>query len=268
MSENIVDENNDIRLNIENSIAVVAGISDRGFVRETNEDNIWVDESGELLLIADGMGGHERGAEASRIAIEIFKKLLAPDLIKSQMNKITAAAGIPAQYATVYTIISRAVSEAVKTICQRNRELNLERYMGTTIAGLIILDKEVFWFHIGDTRVYRFRDSKLEQLTADHSAYEDWKDAGSVGTAPGKNLITRAIANNPLVEADIEYDERKPGDIYLLCSDGLSDMMLDEKIEEILNGENDIPDKTDLLFHEALSAGGRDNISVILCKMF
>lgn len=266
MSESVADENDDIRLKIENSIIVAAGISERGYVREKNEDNIWVDESGGILLLTDGMGGHERGAEASRIAIETFKEQLTPDLIKSQMNEISDAAGIPAQYATVYTIISRTVSKTANTICERNRELNLERYMGTTIVGLIILEKEVFWFHIGDSRAYRFRNFKLEQLTTDHSAYEDWKEGGSVGTAPGKNLITRAIANNPFVEADIEYDEKKSGDIYLLCSDGLSDMVSDEKIEEILSNENDIPDKTDLLINEALSAGGKDNVSAILCK--
>ncbi|MFC1495421.1 PP2C family protein-serine/threonine phosphatase [Thermodesulfobacteriota bacterium] len=267
MNEKTADGNDSINLNLENDSVVVAGISDKGCVREKNEDNICVHESGEILLLADGMGGHERGAEASRIAIDTFSVQLTPELIKSQMTEVTAAAGIPTQYASIHTIISRAVGKTANTLSERNAELSLERYMGTTIVGLVIVDEEVFWFHVGDSRVYRFKDSKLEQLTSDHSAYEDWKKAGSVGTAPGKNLITKAIGINPLVEADIEYDEKRSGDIYLLCSDGLSDMIFDEKIEEILSGENDIPEKTNLLFNAALSAGGKDNISVILCKM-
>ncbi len=267
MIENTPHEKGGKYLNIENSMVIVSGISGRGCVRKSNEDNIWIHESGEILLLADGMGGHERGAEASRAAIDNFSGQLTPDLIKSQLNEITSASGISAQYPTVYTIISRAVSKAANAIYERNNELNLERYMGTTIVGLLIIGGEIFWFHVGDSRAYRFRDSRLEQLTADHSAYEDWKEAGSVGTAPGKNLITRAIANNPMVEADIEYDEKKSGDIYLLCSDGLTDMVTDEKIEEILNGKNNIPGKADLLFNEALSAGGRDNVSIILCKI-
>lgn len=267
MSEETTEGNDSINLNIENDSVIVAAISDKGCIRERNEDNICVHESGEILLLADGMGGHERGAEASRIAIDTFSAQLTPELIKSQMTEVTAAAGVPTQYASIHTIISRAVGKTANTIADINNELNLERYMGTTIVGLVIINEEVFWFHVGDSRVYRFRDARLEQITTDHSAYEDWKKAGSHGTAPGKNLITKAIGINPLVEADIEYDEKKSGDIYLLCSDGLSDMISDEKIEEILSDENDIPEKANLLFNAALSAGGKDNVSVILCKM-
>ena len=267
MTEKTDDGNDSINLNIENDSVVVAGISDKGCVRERNEDSINVHESGEILLLADGMGGHERGAEASRIAIDTFSGQVTPELIKSQMTEVTAAAGVPTQYASIHTIISRAVGKTANTIADINNELNLERYMGTTIVGLVIVDEEVFWFHVGDSRVYRFKDSKLEQLTTDHSAYEDWKKAGSHGTAPGKNLITKAIGINPFVEADIEYGEKVSGDLYLLCSDGLSDMISDEEIEEILNSDNDITEKTNLLFNAALSAGGKDNVSIILCKM-
>ena len=267
MTEKTADGNGSINLNTENDSVVVAGISDKGCVRERNEDSVSVHESGEILLLADGMGGHERGAEASRIAIDTFSGQVTPELIKSQMTEVTAAAGVPTQYASIHTIISRAVGKTASTIADINNELNLERYMGTTIVGVVIVDEEVFWFHVGDSRVYRFRDSKLEQLTTDHSAYEDWKKAGSHGTAPGKNLITKAIGINPFVEADIEYGEKKSGDLYLLCSDGLSDMISDEEIEEILNSESDIPEKTNLLFNAALSAGGKDNVSIILCKM-
>lgn len=256
------------RLTIKTSSVYAAGISDKGCVRANNEDSIWIDESGKVLLLADGMGGHERGADASRLAIDTFKQQLSPEMIKFQLNDITAASGIPSKYASLYTIIYRAVSRAAGRVYEKNRELMLERYMGTTIAGLLITDEDrVFWFHIGDSRVYRLRDSGLDRLTVDHSAYAEWEEAGALGVAPGKNLITRAIGNNPDVEADIEYSEKKSGDIYLLCSDGLNDMLSDEMIKGILENEHDITEKANRLINEALSAGGRDNISVIVCEI-
>jgi len=266
MRKKIIDADSSIHLNINAPSIIAAGISDKGCVRVANEDNIWIDKSGKVLLLADGMGGHERGADASRIAIEIFSDQLSPDVIKAQLNEITAVSGVPSKYASLYTIVFRAVRKAAKTICEKNRELKLERYMGTTIVGLLMKEEKLFWFNIGDSRIYSLRDSRLMCITADHSAYAEWQEAGAIGPAPGKNLITRAIGNDPEVEADIEYDEKKSNDIYLLCSDGLTDIVSDEKIEEILKGSHDIPGKANLLVNEALSAGGRDNISVIVCK--
>ena len=107
------------------------------------------------------------------------------------------------------------------------------RYHGTTVVGLVLVsDSHVLWFHVGDSRLYRWRDSELKQLTTDHSVYAEWKSAGGIGTAPAKNLLTRVIGINPGVDADIEYDKREKDDIFILCSDGLSDMITDEQIEE------------------------------------
>ncbi len=257
-----------ITLRSETEEVMVAGISDVGCLRELNEDQIWIHDSGKVLLLADGMGGHDRGADASRIALETLSGLLLPEKINTQLDDITLPEGISADVAPVFAIIHRAVKEAAEVMAERNYELNLSRYMGTTIAGFVLTgNNHVCWFHVGDSRVYRLRDGMLTCLTVDHSLYAEWEKAGSLGIAPARHLVTRVLGNNPEVEADISCDERKKGDIYLLCSDGLNDMMSDRDIEEVLKGEKDVPELAEMLVNEALSAGGTDNVSVILCKI-
>jgi protein phosphatase len=140
--------------------------------------------------------------------------------------------------------------------------------MGTTIVGLVLVaDTHVLWFHIGDSRLYRWRNSVLQQLTTDHSALVEWQRRGGIGTAPPKNLLTRVMGNNPLVEADIEYDKREKDDIFILCSDGLTDMVTDEQIIEALKAQNNVSYIANSLVESALAAGGKDNISIIVCKV-
>ena len=259
---------NPVRVRVETTNVVATGISDTGLMRKDNEDSIWIDDSGLVLAVADGMGGHERGEEASQTAIKVFQKLLNREKIEEELKDVTAMIDVPPEIECLYTIISRAVEESANVIYDRNLELQLKRYMGTTIVGLVLVqDTHVLWFHIGDSRIYRWRDSTLERLTADHSLYEEWISAGRIGEEPGKNIITRVIGVNPAVEADIEWDKRLKDDIYILCSDGLTDMITDEEIEEILKDGNDVDDMTNRLVDAALAAGGKDNVSVVVCKV-
>ena len=247
---------------------IVAGVSDVGCLRAINEDHIWIHDSGRVFLLADGMGGHDRGADASRIALEILGDLLLPEKVECLIEDITIQEGIPAEFAPVYTVIHRAIKKAAAVMAERNSELNLSKYMGTTIAGIILDDNNhVFWFHVGDSRVYRLRKGRLSCLTVDHSLFAEWEKAGSPGDAPAKHLVTRVLGNNLEVEADINWSSRRKGDMYLLCSDGLNDMVPDKDIEEILKSDKSIHDTADMLVSAALSAGGRDNVSVILCKI-
>ena len=210
---------------------IVTGISDVGCLRAVNEDHIWIHDSGKVILLADGMGGHERGADASRIAIDILGDLLSPEKINSQLDDVTIVEGISAEVAPVYTVIHNAVKKAAAVMVERNSEWNLSKYMGTTVAGFILVENtRIFWFHVGDSRVYRLREGMLKCLTTDHSLYAEWEEAGSPGEAPARHLVTRVLGNNPEVEADINWDERKTGDIYVLCSDGLNDMLSDKEI--------------------------------------
>lgn len=259
---------NRINQEVNTAHIVAAGISDVGHVRSENEDSIWLDDSGLVLLVADGMGGHERGAEASQTAIKNFRELLTPETIKNEAAEITAAAGVPPEIGTLYTIIYRAIGKTATFLSNRNTELKLDLFMGTTIVGLVLVaDTHVLWFHIGDSRLYRWRNSVLQQLTIDHSALVEWQRHGGIGTAPPKNLLTKVMGNNPLVEADIEYDKREKDDIFILCSDGLTDMVTDEQIEEVLKTQNNVTYIADILLEAALAAGGQDNISVIVCKV-
>jgi protein phosphatase len=263
-----MEKENNIDMEIVTPRIIAAGISDTGCVRTENEDSIWLDESGLVLLLADGMGGHDRGAEASRTVIDIFRQLLTPDVIKKEMGEITAAAGVPPEISCLYTIIFRAVGKTAAALSERNQELKLNRYMGTTIVGLVLVDdNHVLWFHIGDSRLYRWREGTLKCLTSDHSAYAEWADAGGYGTAPAKNVITRVIGIDPGVEADIEWDKKIEDDIFILCSDGLTDMITDEQIVEVLKEKKDIKETANLLVNAALAAGGKDNVSVIACMV-
>jgi len=260
----------DSRVNIQVNTSQIdaVGISDVGCVRSENEDSIWLDESGLVLLLADGMGGHERGAEASQTAIKVFQEHLTPEVIKEEMRDITAAVGVSPEIGCLYTIIFRAVGKTANYVVERNRELDLERFMGTTIVGLVLVDDDhVLWFHIGDSRLYLWRDSTFKCLTTDHSAHAEWIGAGRIGEEPKKNLITRVIGINPLVEADIEWDKRKKDDTFILCSDGLTDMLADEQIEEILKAGDNANDIANKLVDTAIDNGGKDNVSVVVCKV-
>ncbi|MBW2609222.1 MAG: serine/threonine-protein phosphatase [Deltaproteobacteria bacterium] len=257
-----------VNFQVNASHIVATGISDVGRVRSENEDSIWLDKSGLVLLLADGMGGHERGAEASQTVIKVFQEHLKPEVIKEEMQDVTALIGVPPEIGSLYTIIFRAVGQTANFLCERNQELKLERYMGTTIVGLVLVqDDHVLWFHIGDSRLYRWRDSTLKCITTDHSLHAEWEKAGRTGNEPPKNIITRVIGINPIVEADIEWDKRQKDDIFILCSDGLTDMITEEQVEDILKAGNDVDDIANLLVDAALAVGGKDNTSVIVCKV-
>ncbi|MBN2419749.1 MAG: serine/threonine-protein phosphatase [Deltaproteobacteria bacterium] len=266
-SANLLNKNRTV-LRAETHDMIVAGISDVGCVRVINEDCIWIHETGKVLLLADGMGGHDRGADASRIALETLSEELLPEKINLQLDDITLPDAVSMDVGPIYTVIHRAVKEAAAVMAERNYEMNLSKYMGTTIAGFVISEKNhIVWFHVGDSRAYRLRDGKLSCLTVDHSLYAEWEKAGSPGAAPGRHLVTRVLGNNPEVEADIKWGEKKKGDIYLLCSDGLNDMLTDKDIEKILKRNRNITRMAEKLVDEALAAGGKDNVSVILCKI-
>jgi len=257
-----------VNIKVESSGIVASGVSDTGLVRTENEDSIWLDEAGHFLLLCDGMGGHERGAEASQTAIKVISEYLDPKLMAEELQDITGVDGVPSEIACLFSLVDEAIDNASSTLYERNQDLNLERYMGTTVVGLVLVEGEyVLWFHVGDSRLYRWRDSALKRLTVDHSAHEEWESNGKIGQEPGKNVITRAIGPNAAVVADIEWDKWRQNDIYILCSDGLTDMITDDQVAEILKGGNNPDDIAKRLVDAANDAGGKDNTSVVVCKV-
>lgn len=244
------------------------GISDPGRSRPDNQDYIFIDESGHFMLLADGMGGHERGAEASKTAIAVLKERLHPDILKQELADITDAEGIPTEVICLSYIVEDAVKDANQLLYDRNVKANLKRFMGTTVVGLVpVKDDFMLWFHVGDSRLYRWRAGVLKQLTADHSAHSQWERCGRQGIEPAKHVITRAIGPNKMTSADIAWDKWRKDDVYLICSDGLTDMLTDQTISQILAGHMEIDPMAPQLIDAANTAGGKDNVSVIVCKI-
>ncbi|MGD8367874.1 MAG: protein phosphatase 2C domain-containing protein [Desulfobacterales bacterium] len=255
-------------MQITNEIMEAVGVSDLGRVRSENQDSIFLDPAGSFLLVADGMGGHERGLEASSRAVDIIQSHLQPDVINSELCDITEGSGIPAEVVCLTSLIDEAVRSANETLFSINQAEKLSRYMGTTVVGLIFAGREyILWFHIGDSRLYRWREGELTQLTTDHSARKEWERKGRQGDAPNKNIITRAIGPTAGVSAETAWEAFRTDDVYILCSDGLSDMVPKKEMARILEEEKQMTALANRLVDTANDAGGKDNSSVVVCRI-
>jgi protein phosphatase len=245
-----------------------AGGTDVGRVRSQNEDSFQIDRDLGLILVADGMGGHIGGDIASRTAIEAVNDYI---LEYEPPEDGQASADLdPIDRST--DIVRTAVYRANQRIIGLNRERGLPegRGMGTTIVGLWLPDglSNGVAFHVGDSRLYRFRAGRLDQITRDHSLYQAWVDAGRSGEPPNRNIIMRALGIVEDVEPDISIQPIKAGDVFLLCSDGLNGMVPDDTIIDVLAEipEIGIDNACRRLIQEANDHGGRDNVTVVLAQ--
>ena len=265
-----------------------AGLTDVGRKRKANEDSFTVSAEIGLALVADGMGGQGNGELASTTAVERIAELLYeydPELHDNGAGHAEAEAEQAADRTVnvndadladgsgqVWQI--GAIERAVADANERIYEFNLERGfgeghgMGTTVAGVLALDDgdRVAVFHVGDSRVYLYRDGQLQRLTRDHSLYEAWLSYGSQGQAPARNVITRAVGPWPKISVDVAIHVARPGDIFLLCSDGLSGMVEDAALAQLLEntGPDDLETACRRLVDSANANGGNDNITVVL----
>lgn len=243
------------------------GVSDVGCHRPNNEDSIFVDPDGHFVLLADGMGGHERGEEASRTALEEIKKHFDPQVLANELQDITDGGALPVAVAGLLVVMDAAVNNANAVVYQRNVAARLGRFMGSTVVGLVFAETQyAVWFHVGDSRIYRCRQGVLTCLTQDHSARLDWERKGRVGERPKKNVITRAIGPSPAVSATTGWDALQSGDMFLLCSDGLTDMISEDQVASIMDANADVGAMANQLVDAAIAAGGKDNVSVVVCK--
>jgi len=232
----------------------VYGKSDTGLKRDHNEDFIgWSEESG-LVVLADGMGGHNAGEVASEIAVTI---------IRQQLSNKTHADPVDA--------IRSAIDKANEAIFLKAQQSLLCAGMGTTVVVVLFDESQVTIGHVGDSRLYRLRDGELGQLTSDHSLVQELVDEGFMNEAEAhesvsKNVITRALGTEPEVQSDIQQQQLCAGDRYLICSDGLSDMI---ETADILNlmSESGMDESIDKLVALANQHGGSDNISAILVEI-
>ncbi len=230
----------------------MAGVTDTGRVREHNEDAIaWNAEQGWAVL-ADGMGGHHAGEVASAIAVEVI--------------------GAQLQQSRDATVLQAAVEQANLAIHQQAIGQPRLHTMGTTVVAVSLHGRSLHCAHVGDSRLYRFRDSELQQLSRDHSLVQELLDEGMLDAEQArcseqKNVITRALGLEARVEVEMSEDRTVAGDCYLLCSDGLSDRLRDEEIAVLLAGEA-LPQVARSLIDAANVCGGEDNISVIIIRVW
>lgn len=254
-------------MNLKGKLEIV-GRTDTGRVRSHNEDSIGEDIEIGTVVLADGMGGYRGGEVASAIAVntildELHKSI--PGLTPGEMDEQTGY--------TRESIAARdSIIKANRTIHQASQSQPQYQGMGTTVALVIFSDNRVSVAHVGDSRVYRYRDGKLGQITVDHTLLQELVDRGfytdeGARRSLNKNLVTRALGVEPTVAVDVKEEMALPGDIYVLCSDGLNDMVEDEEIYlTIKNFGDNLEEAADRLIELANRNGGKDNISVILAR--
>ena len=236
--------------------------TDPGLARENNEDSVTVDEPTRLGILADGMGGYNAGEVASG---------MATTFIKSELGRWLAQAGRHANAREVRRAMEICVDNANRSIFNAANSNPQYSGMGTTLVVGVFQDGRLILGHIGDSRCYRLRGAQLEQITKDHSLLQEQMDAGLItpeqaATSTNKNLVTRALGVEDAVLLEVNEHKVEPGDLYLMCSDGLSDMLDDEAIAQILSSEGSLEQKSVQLIDAANANGGRDNISVLLAQ--
>ncbi len=226
-----------------------------GMRRTNNEDAIYINEQKNLYLVADGMGGCNAGEVASSTAISAF--------VKAMEN---------AENGEILDKMISAVTQCNKKVYQKSRE-NIEFLdMGTTLVAVTIENEKMFVVHVGDSRVYLFRENNLQQITTDHSYVMELVKIGSITREeaevhPKRNIITRAIGIREDVEADTIIEDMKQGDKILLCTDGLSNMVSKGEMTKILIEQCSTEEKVKKLVVLANEKGGLDNISLILIEI-
>ena len=247
----------------------VASHTDPGMVREHNEDSIASIAEKGLVVLADGMGGYNAGEVASGMATTVITTELRQLLDNKAPHEVDPQSGQKA----ALKMLQEQVTKANTSIYQASQSQPQYAGMGTTLVIALFYDNKMMVAHIGDSRLYRLRGDEFSQVTKDHSLLQEQVDAGMLTKeqakhSANKNLVTRALGIDPAVEAEIHEYDAQPGDIYLLCSDGLSDMVVDDDIGMALQalGAN-LNLAAQQLVQMANDNGGRDNVSVILIKI-
>jgi protein phosphatase len=254
-----------------------AFFSDVGRVRAKNEDNGLVISDKSIFAVADGMGGHSSGEVASKISIEAIEACFSSadcdalartafNAWRSKRSKTERNRNFPEFR------LWQSLKTANLQIYNRAQRYAQYRDMGTTIVATYFVGKRVYVGYVGDSRVYRMRDGKLVQLTEDHSLANEYVRMKilrkeDVSRFPYKNVIVRALGLSADVEVDTQYSQCRSGDLYLLCSDGLTDLVTDQEIQDLITTSNNVQDCGLDLVRAANERGGLDNITVLIVKV-
>jgi len=236
--------------------------TDAGRVRSNNEDAVLVDEALCLGILADGMGGYNAGEIASS---------MATTFIRTELGRWLEQAGRQANPRELRRAMEICVENANRAIFNASHGNPHYAGMGTTLVMGVFQDTRMMVGHIGDSRCYRLRGGQLSQVTRDHSLLQEQLDAGLItreqaAVSTQKNLVTRALGVEDAVMLEVNEIRVEPGDCFLMCSDGLNDMLGDDAIEGILRLDAPLQDKAAQLVDGANANGGRDNITVLLVQ--
>lgn len=248
----------------------IAMRTDTGRVRTQNEDAVAASAAYGYAVLADGMGGYRAGEVASLMAVATLETSLqeAMDLLRTETSESEAEC-----LNQISGLILAAIRKANSSILKLSHEEPECEGMGTTLVAAVACNNHITIAHVGDSRTYRFRAGVLEQLTKDHSLLQEQIDAGLISpeqarASSNRNLVTRAVGVDADLAIEIHSYQVLPEDIYLLCSDGLSDMLEDTVIKNVLATESTSLDNAcDVLVNRANESGGHDNISVIVMRV-
>ncbi|MBB5018754.1 protein phosphatase [Chitinivorax tropicus] len=256
------------------------GMSDRGQVRTNNEDNFLIDPVLSLIAICDGMGGHHHGEVAAEQTLEEIRNFLMASTQGVPLPGHPGHVFEPDPDATWPDQVMPSIAtlwDAVEYANDRLYERNLNSQsghlygMGSTVTGVwrMTQDSPLMCFHVGDSRLYRFREYELTRLTKDHTLYQQAIDEGLVDTLPNRNLLLQAIGPSASVRPDIKAVDTTPGDVYLLCTDGLHGIVPELEIERLLRNICYLPleAQCEQLIALANDFGGSDNVTVMLLQM-
>ncbi|HTM46561.1 MAG TPA: Stp1/IreP family PP2C-type Ser/Thr phosphatase [Polyangiaceae bacterium] len=246
----------------------VAGQTDIGRKRTHNEDSFAVFSHLGLYIVADGMGGHASGEVASKMAIDTmgqFFENTSQDPERTWPYKMDRSKGYEENRLVCAVKLSNL---RIFETAQKNTK---QRGMGTTVVSLFAVEDGVYISHVGDSRVYRIRDGKIEQLTEDHSLLNDYKkmkklSPEEIESFPHKNVIVRALGMKDTVKVDTRFELPREGDVMLLCSDGLAGPVSDDQMLDIVQKNPDLPTAAARMIAQANEAGGPDNITCVLAR--
>jgi len=235
---------------------------DPGRARSNNEDSVALDDAVSLAVLADGMGGYNAGEVASN---------MATSFIRTELGRWLREASAQATDAEVRRAMDICVDNANRAIFNASNANPQYAGMGTTLVVAVFRDNRLLVGHVGDSRCYRLRSGRLQQITRDHSLLQEQIDAGLItpeqaAFSANKNLVTRAVGVEDTVLLETHQHDVLPGDLYLMCSDGLSDMLDDASIGQLLLAHDSLDAAARALIDGANDAGGKDNISVILVR--
>lgn len=255
-------------MNLTNAIEVVR-LTDVGQRRDHNEDSIASDVEIGLLVLADGMGGYKAGEVASEIAVLTIVAEMKEAMVTCEPGQIDAVSGMQAESQLILQAVEKA-NESIYTISQTQPQC---AGMGTTLVVGLFTNNKILVGHIGDSRMYRLREGQLAQITEDHSLLQEQIKSGFITPeeaklSHNKNLVTRALGIDPVVELELHEYDVEIGDVYILCSDGLSDLVSDQDMTDTLIAmSGNLEMAANQLVQMANDNGGKDNISVILAKV-